>query len=654
VGLFERKTLVAAVSGAGLWVSVEALGQSVEGEVGDDPQLENVLVLGEKIDTVLTGLDIERRQANDLDDLFGNVPSVLVGGSVGVAQKIYVRNLGEDTLNIMVDGATQSGVTYHHTGRIAIEPELLRAVEVQVGAGEATNGPGAMGGAIRFETKDPEELLGPDRDFGGSVKGGYFSNTEGYKTSATGFGRLGEDWSAMASYVYSDQDEMEDGDGNPLTGSASEQTLGFGKLVGNIGGSQKLSLSYEQLDEEGEKLRRPEWGPSPANPVWDLEFTRKTTTGKYLFNPGEVDWMNLDLTVYVTDFEIYRPIDNYTSAVDTWGLDLRNKSDVGFHELTYGIDYRDDEVTAGEATNPDEEKETSSVLGYYLQDHYNLTDSLLLSFGSRYDQFDLSDEEGADFDASGFSPNIGFAWDIVPSLTFSGGYAEALRGPETNDGFKLFGTTNDPELEAERARNIELGLSYQFDNMVFSVGAHDVTIEDAIGNALPWSRHYENLGDIESDGYTLGFQYLGERATVSVNYVSTDAELNGEELTRYAYGYLGTTTGDQVTVDVSYAASDSFTVGWLGLFVADANDIFVESADAAIDKPSYNVHDVYVQWVPRSIDWFEATLTVKNLFDEQYLDHGSVEDFTHIPGYDAIVGQSAQGRDLRLSMKVLF
>lgn len=650
----HRKALYLAVSGVGLMAAVGAYGQSAVSEVGDDPNLEEVLVIGQKIDTVLTGLDIERRQANDLDDLFANVPSVMVGGSVGVAQKIYVRNLGEDTLNVMIDGATQSGVTYHHTGRIAIEPELLRAVEVQVGAGEATNGPGAMGGAIRFVTKDPEDLLRPDQTFGGMVKGGYFSNTEGYKTSVSGYGRLGSDWSAMASYIASDQDEMEDGDGNPLTGSQSEQTLGFAKLVGNIGDAQKLSLSYEQLDEEGEKLRRPEWAPSPANPIWDLEFTRKTTTGKYLLDPAGSEWLNLDLTLYVTDFEIYRPIDNYTSSVDTWGLDFRNTSDLGSHSITYGIDYRDDEVTAGDAGNPDEEEETSSVLGFFAQDRYQLTDSFLLSFGARYDQYELTDDDSDDFDEGGVSPNIGFSWDILPALTFSGGYAEALRGPETNDGFKLFDTTNDPDLEAERAKNIEVGLVYTWDDLVFSVGAHDVVIEDAIGNALPWSRHYENLGDIESDGYTFGVQYIGEKLAINANYISTDAELEGEELTRYAYGYLGTTTGDQITLDVSWQATDSIAVGWLGLYVADADDIYVESAGASIDKPGYNVQDVYLEWAPRSMDWLAMTLTVKNLFDEYYLDHGSVEDFTHIPGYEAVVGQAAQGRDVRLSAKIMF
>src|SRR5690606_25533409 len=116
------------------------------------------------------------------------------------------------------------------------------------------------------------------------------------------------------------------------------------------------------------------------------------------------------------------------------------------------------------------------------------------------------------------------------------------------------------------------------------------TIEDAIGNALPWSRHYENLGDIESDGFSLGVLYAGDRLRVRADYLNTDATLEGEELTRYSYGYLGTTTGDALTVDLSYGLTASVELGWIGQFVKGVDDIYVEAAQASIDKPGYSVH----------------------------------------------------------------
>lgn len=616
--------------------------------------LEEMVVMGQPSDSLLSSLDLERRQAHDLDDLFSGVSSVRVGGSVPAAQKIYVRNLGEDTLNIMIDGATQSGVTYHHTGRITLEPELLKQVKVSVGAGEATNGPSALGGSIRFETKDPSDLLRGQEKFGALVKTGYFFNTHGTKNSVSLYGQLTGAVSAMVSYVGADFGEIEDANGDELPGTESKQDLGFAKIVADLGYGHQLRFSHEQLDEEGYKLNRPEWASSPSNPLRFLEFTRKTSRVNYTWDASDNDWINLDLNVYRSEFDIYREFDDYTSKVDSWGTTISNTSKLASHTLTYGVDYRDDEVTAGEKAEADEFEETSDVLGFFVQDHYQITDDVLLSFGTRYDQFEANDKAGNSFTDEGFSPNANVAYTLMPGLTLSGGYSVALRGVETNDGFKLFGTTNDPDLEAEKAKNLEFGLDYEIGRFVFSAGRHDVIIENAIGNVVPWSRHYENLGDLDSDGYTLGIAYQGDKLLAKINYLHTNAELEGEELTRYAYGYLGTSTGDTLAFDLSYQLLPSVSVGWFGQLVEGLDDMYVESAEANIDKPGYGVHDLYAQWLPQSVEGLTLTLTVKNVFDKDYLDHGSIEDFTHLPDYDGVVGASAAGRDIRVSAAYQF
>lgn len=650
-----REALTRLAAESGLVVRENGSGDFILERPADDNtslsrrNVQTLEVIGQPIDSVIDSEAIARKQANDLEDLFSGVPTVMAGGSVGAAQKLYVRNLGEDTLNVMVDGATQAGVTYHHTGRISIEPELLKQVEVQVGAGEATNGPGALGGAIRFATKDPDDLLEPDARFGALVKTGYFSNTDGTKVSLSGYGRLNDDWGLLGSLVKADHDNIEDGEGNTIAGTDSKQELQFLKLSGRPADGHRLSLSHERLSEEGNKARRPEWAPGPGNPAWFLEFERRTSTFNYGYNPAGQSLLGLDVTAYLTEFDIFRPIDQYTSAIESKGLIVQNTSRFGSHELTYGVDHRDDVVTAGELPTTSEEEENSSVTGVFVQNHHQLTDSLMLSYGMRYDRFELTDNDNDDFDESGVSPNLGFSWQSTDRLRFSGGYAAAVRGPETNDGFKLFGTTNDPNLEAETAHNVELGADYQLGRFSFSAGLHDVTIEDAIGNALPWSRHYENLGDIDSSGYTLGMNYSANRLELGLNFMDTKAELDGEQLTRYAYGYLGTTTGDVLTINLNYYPAPAWSLGWIGELVSGVNDIYVSSADATIDKPGFGVHDLFVQWQPLAMQGFSLTLTLRNVFDKQYLDHGSIEDFTHIPDYGMVVGPPSAGRDIRLT-----
>lgn len=618
--------------------------------------VETLVVTGQQIDRLLSDVDIGKRQANDLDDLFSGYSSVMVGGSVGAAQKIYVRNLGEDMLNISVDGAQQTGVTYHHTGRITVEPELLKQVEVQVGAGEATNGPGALGGAVRFVTKDPNDMLGAGRNFGGMVKTGYFSNTRGEKTSIAAYGRFDDTFSAMVNLVRADHEAIEDGNGTRLGGTDSNQELGFAKFVAEPTADQRFALSFEQLDEDGFKSRRPEWVGGPGNPEWFLEFSRRTITANHEWTPFVNDLINLETTVYDTEFSLYRPIDTYTSMVATQGFALRNTSRFERHELIYGVDYRDDEITAGDVTRPSEEKETTSVLGFYVQDHFQLTDGFMLSLGTRYDQFELTDDDATDFDENGFSPNAGFAWSPSDALTFSGSVARVVRGPESNDGFKLFGTTNDPNLKAERARNIEFGVEYEMGAFTYSAGVHDLTVADAIGNPLPWSRHYQNLGDLESDGYSLGVAYTGDRVQANVSLLDTDGEINGEELTRYAYGYLGTSAGTSVAINAAWTVSPQLEIGWIGQLVRGIDDLYISAADATIDKPGYSVHDFYAQWQPRDFDMFSLTMTVKNAFDRQYLDHGSIENLQVIDPVEwaGVVGSPAQGRDLRVTAALRF
>ena len=101
-------------------------------------------------------------QAADKAGLLSNESMVAVGGGSPVAQKIYVRDFEDTLLNVSVDGAPQAGELYHHQGRVQVEPEILKAIELEAGAGPATSGAGALTGALKLTTKDAEDLLAPD------------------------------------------------------------------------------------------------------------------------------------------------------------------------------------------------------------------------------------------------------------------------------------------------------------------------------------------------------------------------------------------------------------------------------------------------------------------------------------------------------------
>ncbi len=172
-----------------------------------------------------TDEDLEKRQALDLKDIFSQDPSVMVGGGFAPAQKIYVRGIEDKLLNISIDGATQAGYMSNHQGQYAIEPELIKMVEAEPGAGAATAGPGALAGSIRFETKGAQDFLIGDQTAGSYWKGGYSSSDDTIKGTAVVFGRLQNNLNALASFTYSDSDDYEDGHGNvvDLTGNKTQR-----------------------------------------------------------------------------------------------------------------------------------------------------------------------------------------------------------------------------------------------------------------------------------------------------------------------------------------------------------------------------------------------------------------------------------------------
>lgn len=593
---------------------------------------------------------LQHYQAADLQDVFESSPEVSVGGGPGVAQKLYLRGFEDTLLNISIDGASQPGQTFHHTGRIGIEPELLKRAEVQAGTGDATSGPGALGGSIRFVTKDPDDLLRPGERAGALLKGGYFSSAEGYKTSTSLFGRLTDDWSALAVASYQDQNDYEDGNGRAVLGTGARQQLGFAKLVGRLSDEQTLRLSYEKRTDEGERSQRPQWIPSGFNPLYPLETERETWTLNYAWKPLDGELLDLAVTTYHTTTELQQDgrWGLYFGDTTSAGLDVRNTSELGAHRLTYGVDYRDDRTRLGPDGDRSLDQEEGSVLGLYLQDSYQLTSKLLLGMGVRYDRYRLDDRDGQDFADAGFSPNVSLRYQLTPLLALTAGHAQALRGVQVRDAFKLDAAGNDPGLDAEKARTNELGFEFRRGGAELSGKIYDTRIRNAIYDPSGRPNLYVNGGTLESQGVLLQGAYHWQQLSIGLSYHHNDVELDGDDLNVYEHNGLGTTVGDTWTGFADYRASDALSFGWQVRFVSGVDSL--RTGVGTLDKPGYGVHDLYAQWSALSNDRLVVNLTLKNIFDKQYLDQASNEDFEHIPGYEGVRGSYEPGRELRLGV----
>ncbi|PTY37261.1 hypothetical protein BGP77_01700 [Saccharospirillum sp. MSK14-1] len=622
-------------------------------EAANDGVLPAVTVSGNGIDPTqrqaVVGSDaIERGQASDLNEVFRQQPDVSVGGSSAVAEKVYVRGLEDPLLNITIDGASQSGRLYHHAGRLSIEPDLLQRVEVEAGAGAATAGPGALGGAIRFVTKDPDDLLADDQRFGGKVSSAYFTNGDGYKINLTGYGRITDAWSALLSVSQAEQDDVEDGNGDTMAGTASLQQMGFAKLVGELTDAQTLKVSYDYRIDDGERPRRPQWAGAASNPLYPLEIERATTTVNYQWAPANHDWLDLGVTLYNTDSQVTQDgaFGLYTGRSVSQGLNLQNRVKPGAHELTLGVDYRHDELTAGPAnTDPDEQRDNNAVIGVYAQDNWQLNDAWQLSAGARYDAYDRTDHNDQRYQEAGFSPNAQVTWQATQALSSYVRYAEAFRGPLSPDAFVLDGGTNDPDLKAERASNREVGVEYATRQWFVAAKVYQSRIDNVIEEP-GYTNHYENIGTLDTQGVLLSGGFELGRWSGQLGYHVNSAELEDEPLNAYDHPGVGNSIGNTLTASLDWLMNDAWQFGWELTWVQDLNDLETSAGD--IDKPGYQVHDAYARFQPGWVDGLAFNLSVSNLFNEAYLDHATNASYQHFSGYDMVIGQLEPGRDIRL------
>lgn len=210
---FQMRTIYLAILTASLSVTAYAQTDTTDEENKVQPHVEletlNATIskrVGRK-STEVTGLgkivkhsqDIDKEQIMGIRDLTRYDPGIaVVEQGRGASSGYSIRGVDRNRVGLQVDGLvqTQSYITEHsdaNGGAInEIEYENVRSIELSKGSASAEFGSGALGGAVSFRTKEPDDIIKDGQDWGVDVKSAYSSKNKQFANTVGVAGRAGK------------------------------------------------------------------------------------------------------------------------------------------------------------------------------------------------------------------------------------------------------------------------------------------------------------------------------------------------------------------------------------------------------------------------------------------------------------------------------
>lgn len=584
-------------------------------------------------DQILGAREIQRSSPTDMKTLFKKAQSLSVGGGTATGQKVYMRGVEDINLNIQVDGARQGGYLFHHQGSLFVEPEFIKSVEVRPGTGRADDGYGALGGTLLLKTKNVFDFATDDHLHGGLAKTTYYSNQRYFRPTLGLFSQPMKNFGVLAMGTYKDGNSYSDGNGETIRGTSEEQQAGLIKVSGK-GENFVYDLGYEHVKDQGLRAPRQNFGWDPDDDLLSRQESRRDTltlNGAWSLNP---DYLNLESNLFHTSSEIRREReDEGDSKADATGIGatIANTIEHSVNRLKFGADYI---INTSIAVNG-EEKEINH--GLFAQDRLRMVKNLNLDFGARFDRHTFEAANGKDYSNNAFSPNGRIEYCLEGEICVFTGYSESFRGIRPAEALLINGDIIYPDnLKPEKSITREAGTSFRKDKHEARLVFYNTDLRDLI--SINRGTHVRsNTGYLETNGYEATYAFNDPKlVNLRLGYTQIRPTFNGSTILNQNLG-IGTTLGDTWSLSLSKLLEKEGIL--VGTFMK-----FVERIDTeTIDKPSYNIYDIWVEYFPKRLPNWNFVVYMANIFDETYTDHGT---FFATNGRDQLF---SPGRDIRVS-----
>lgn len=696
--LFKRfKKSVIALSITSLTFPALLLAEEVKEE-----DVEKISVWGTEVRSsslYLQSTDIANKQADHISDLLRTLPGIDVGGAHSLNQRITIRGMDDKDLKISIDGASQNSYMYHHMGNLQIHADILKSVDVEVGSNSIING--GLGGAVRFKTKNARELLQNGQNVGGRVQVNTSTNS-GSNFSLTGYGVINDSVDFLGYYNAVNSDnydvgggEIKDFEGNViadtdgtvrgLEGKVDDTLIKFGW---DINKDQRIQLSYESYQDEGDYSYRPDMGLATDLAItnslgvpllWPTEFTRDTLTLNYELVWGENS--SLDVVVFTNTSELMRDETGYAEndTFASWAAYVTGEAkNSGFkvmgsstiegdvsHELTYGFDVieYDTDYQAQYTASTDTSSEDSTNTSLYIQDIIDFGNGFSITPGVRFDKSDVnSSVVDNTFNETSFS--IAAAYELSKNFLVKLSTTELFKAPELSEvfiGAGLFDTANE-NIQAESGENSELSFAYQADNGVALGGTYFITnIDNYIydyATSPDGGSWKANIGDMNVKGFEVYLGYQHDALSTQITYSSAKSDLDAfDDYQSLDGARLDREQGNTLSGELGYEFTDTnVSLHWEVMHVASVDDgINLDGATVNNAKDSFTVQNIQARWEPEYIAGLTVIAGVDNLFDEYYASQSSRTGLSAHPRFgDLYLLDYEPGRNIKVTLSYSF
>ena len=411
--------------------------------------------------TVITRQDIERQQANSLQDLLTGVAGVSItntGGS-GKVTSLFLRGTESDHVLVLIDGIKVGSATAGTTAFQDIPVDQIDHIEIVRGPRSSLYGSEAIGGVIQIFTRK-----------GGGAFTPYFSLGAGsYQTYSGSAGVSGGGKHGWYSINASGIDTQGFNACNGTLSSGCYTIEPDKDGYNNLSGSLRAGYQFDSgLKLDAHALR------TTGKTEFDGSYTNESKTAQNIigttlqYSPLELWQLNLALGRSQDKSDSFKD-GTFKSRFNTTRDSLSWQNDLSLAEhqlLSLGFDYLDDKI------------ESSTAYTVTSRDNKGLFAQYQGTF-SKYDlQFSLRQDNNQQF-GKYTTGGAGLGYALSKTLRLTATYGTAYKAPSFNElYYPSYGNAN---LRPEESSSFELGLKGLTDWGQWSLNAYETRIDNMIG-----------------------------------------------------------------------------------------------------------------------------------------------------------------------------